>query len=121
MSDESHSNKKAVDIPLHSLSMKQLIELDACTRCGECLTWCPVYDQDAKEAIIPRRKVIDFLRIAKAQEGVLAKIVKNEKLSAPLRTMLGRVFKYKTIKQAEIEDFVKNFSTGTILGLLVYN
>ncbi len=108
MSDESHSNKKAVDIPLHSLSMKQLIELDACTRCGECLTWCPVYDQDAKEAIIPRRKVIDFLRIAKAQEGVLAKIVKNEKLSAPLRAMLGRVFKYKTIKQAEIEDFVKN-------------
>ncbi|MGW8187238.1 MAG: hypothetical protein ACWGNK_08220, partial [Desulfobacterales bacterium] len=33
------------DIPLHSLKMTQLIELDACMRCGECLSWCPVYDQ----------------------------------------------------------------------------
>ena len=94
MSDQDQSKNEAVDIPFHSLSMKQLIELDACTRCGECLTWCPVYDQDAKEAIIPRRKVIDFLKIAKAQEGVLAKIVKNEKLSPSLRGMLGRVFGY---------------------------
>jgi heterodisulfide reductase subunit D len=108
MSKESHSKEVITEIPLHSLGMKQLIELDACTRCGECLTWCPVYDQDAKEEIIPRRKVIDFLRIAKAQEGLLAKIVKNEKLSSPLRTMLGRVFGYKKIEKAEIDDFVKN-------------
>ena len=96
------------DIPLDSLKMKQLIELDACTRCGECLTWCPVYDQDAKEAIIPRRKVIDFLKIAKTQRGFLAKIMRNEKISAPLKAMLGRIFRYRKIGQAEIDDFVQN-------------
>jgi heterodisulfide reductase subunit D len=96
------------DIPLHSLKMKQLIELDACTRCGECLTWCPVYDQDAKEAIIPRRKVIDFLKIAKTQRGFLAKIMRNEKISAPLKAMLGRIFRYRKIGQTEIDDFVQN-------------
>ena len=57
------------EIPLNSLDMKQIIEMDACTRCGECLTWCPVYDQDAKESIVPRRKVIDFLKIARTQHG----------------------------------------------------
>lgn len=103
------SEKEALkDIPLHSLKMKQLIELDACTRCGECLSWCPVYDQDAKEAIIPRRKVIDFLKIAKAQQGFLAKIMRNEKISEPLKAILGRIFRYHKISKAEIDDFVQN-------------
>ncbi|MGD8955441.1 MAG: (Fe-S)-binding protein, partial [Desulfobacterales bacterium] len=88
--------------------MTQLIELDACTRCGECLSWCPVYDQDAKEAIIPRRKVIDFLKIAKAQQGFLAKIMRNEKISHPLKALLGRIFRYRKISKAEIDDFVQN-------------
>jgi len=96
------------EIPLDSLNMKQLIELDACTRCGECLTWCPVYDQDAKEDIIPRRKVIDFLKIAKAQHGLFAKIMKSEKLSAPLKSMLGRFLGYQQIGRKEIDDFVQN-------------
>ncbi len=108
---ENRGNREADasgDIPLHSLKMKQLIELDACTRCGECLTWCPVYDQDAKEAIIPRRKVIDFLKIAKAQQGFLAKIMRNPKISAPLKSMLGRILRYQTIGKTEIDDFVQN-------------
>lgn len=96
------------EIPLHRLDMKQLIEMDACTRCGECLTWCPVYDQDAKEAIVPRRKVIDFLQIARSQQGLLGRIMRTRKLSAPLRNMLGRVLGYKKIGQAEIDDFVQN-------------
>lgn len=96
------------DIPLHSLKMRQLIELDACTRCGECLTWCPVYDQDAKESIIPRRKVIDFLKIAKKQQGFLSKILHSEKISEPLKAMLGRIFHYREIDKAAIDDFVQN-------------
>ncbi len=97
-----------IDIPLHSLKMKQMIELDACTRCGECLSWCPVYEQDAKEAIVPRRKVIDFLKIAKAQQGFLARIMRNQKISRPLKAMLGRVFRYRQLGKAEIDDFVQN-------------
>ena len=96
------------ELPLQSLSMRQLIELDACTRCGECLNWCPVYDQDARESLIPRRKVIDFLRIARAQHGLLAKIIKDRKSSHPLKKMLGRVLGYREIGKAEIDDFVQN-------------
>ena len=107
-SSEAAEKEDLKDIPLHSLKMTQLIELDACTRCGECLSWCPVYDQDAKEAIIPRRKVIDFLKIAKAQQGFLAKIMRNEKISDPLKALLGRIFRYRKISKAEIDDFVQN-------------
>jgi heterodisulfide reductase subunit D len=96
------------NLAIDSLNMKQLIELDACTRCGECLTWCPVYDQDSRESLIPRRKVIDFLKIARAQQGYLGKIMKTKRLSAPLKGMLGRVFGYRTIGKAEIDDFVQN-------------
>lgn len=96
------------EIPLHGLNMKQLIELDACTRCGECLNWCPVHDQDAREEIIPRRKIIDFLKIARAQHGLLAEIMKTEKLGQPLKAMIGRIFGYKKIGQEEIDDFVQN-------------
>ncbi len=108
MSKEDEAKQAVRDIPLHCISMKRLIELDACTRCGECLLWCPVYDQDAKEAIIPRRKVIDFLKIAKTQQGFLTKLMRNEDLSAPLKRMLKRIFRYQEIGNTQIDDFVQN-------------
>jgi heterodisulfide reductase subunit D len=40
-----------------SLSWRQLLELDACARCGECRSWCPVYAQDARESLCARGKL----------------------------------------------------------------
>ncbi|OGP91314.1 MAG: hypothetical protein A2157_04320 [Deltaproteobacteria bacterium RBG_16_47_11] len=45
------------------------MELDACTNCGECVTWCPVYPQDEREAITPRKKIADFREMIKAQHS----------------------------------------------------
>jgi len=39
------------------LTWRQLVELDACARCGECRTWCPVYAQDARESLCARGKL----------------------------------------------------------------
>lgn len=39
------------------LTRRQLIEIDACARCGECLAWCPVYAQDPRESICSRGKL----------------------------------------------------------------
>jgi len=41
----------------HSLTWRQLVELDACTGCGECRAWCPVYAQDPREAVCARGKL----------------------------------------------------------------
>ena len=108
MSKEGETQQGVRDIPLHCLSIKQLIELDACTRCGECQLWCPVYDQDAREAVIPRRKVIDFLKIAKTQQGFLSRLMKSEKLSIPLKGMLKRIFRYQEIGKVQVDDFVQS-------------
>ncbi|NWG04172.1 MAG: c-type cytochrome [Syntrophaceae bacterium] len=54
-------------IPIDQLDQLRLMELDACTSCGECVTWCPVYLQDEKEAITPRKKIADFRELIKAQ------------------------------------------------------
>jgi heterodisulfide reductase subunit D len=43
------------------LTRRQLIELDACNRCGECRAWCPVYAQDKREEITAYGK-LDSLR-----------------------------------------------------------
>lgn len=35
---------------LPTFTVRQLLELDACTRCGECLRWCEAYDGSAMTA-----------------------------------------------------------------------
>ena len=57
-------------INIDNLSMRQLMELDACTRCGECSLWCPAYEQDKKEGITPRGRAKAFKDIIKAQHNV---------------------------------------------------
>jgi heterodisulfide reductase subunit D len=99
---------QAVEIPVFNLDIKRLIQLEGCTRCGECLNWCPVYDQDSREVILPRTKIQDFLRIVKSQHGLLAKILKQEKGKNPLLKLLGAVLGYKEIGRPEMEEFVKN-------------
>jgi len=59
---------------LSALSPKQLIEIDACTRCGECLKYCPVYAQKGEEAIDPRGKIQAFKSFIRSQYGLWAKI-----------------------------------------------
>ncbi|NOX33014.1 MAG: (Fe-S)-binding protein [Deltaproteobacteria bacterium] len=95
-------------IPLHKLDMKRLIELDACTRCGECLSWCPVYDQDSKEDLIPRRKIIDFLKLARSQSGFLAGIMKSKRIKEPLKRIIGSLCGYRDVTKEQVDEFVFN-------------
>ena len=53
-------------------------ELDACTRCGECVVWCPVYAQDPKESITPRDKLHVFRKIIAAQHSLRRKVINPE-------------------------------------------
>ncbi len=80
----------AREIPLSNLSASRLIQLEACTRCGECLNWCPVHDQDAREPVIPRKKIADFLHIVKNQQSLLTRIMKQEKIERSDQKTAGR-------------------------------
>ena len=103
---ETDTKDAVRQIPIHKLDIKRLIELDACTRCGECLTWCPVYDQDSKEELIPRRKIIEFLRIARSQNGFLARIMKSEMIGESLKKVIGRLCGYREVTKEQMDEFV---------------
>lgn len=65
---------------LSNLSPKQLVEIDACTRCGECLNYCPVYAERGEEDIDPRGKIQAFKSFIRGQYGLWARIFGPKKL-----------------------------------------
>jgi heterodisulfide reductase subunit D len=77
----------------------QLIELDACTQCGECLKFCPIQDVNSKPSISPPEKIRVFREFIKATEGLKA-----------------RLFSPKDIDRKLLEDFTKAVFECTTCG-----
>ncbi|MBC8446616.1 MAG: (Fe-S)-binding protein [Chloroflexi bacterium] len=75
-------------------SFRQLLELDACTRCGECVKWCPTFTEKQElDEITPLRKIERTRSFLRAQA------------LGPL----GRLFGY----QRATEETLQMFSAGT--------
>jgi heterodisulfide reductase subunit D len=66
---------------ISKLSPKQLLEIDACTRCGECLHFCPVFSQRKEEGINPRGKIQAMKKFIRGQYGLWAKLLGPKKPS----------------------------------------
>ena len=56
------------------LSSRQLLELDACTQCGECLKHCPVQDVTGNPAVSPPEKIRMFREFIRRTDGLKAKL-----------------------------------------------
>lgn len=82
-----------------NLTVQQLVELDACTQCGECLKFCPVQDVTGKPSISPPEKIRAFKEFIKATEGLKA-----------------RLFGPKDIDRKLLEDFTKAVFECTTCG-----
>jgi len=57
------------------LSPWQLIEIDACTQCGECLRHCPVQEVTGNPAISPPEKIRLFREFLRTTDGLKARLV----------------------------------------------
>ena len=84
----------SITIEATRFAFRQLLELDACTRCGECVKWCPTFaEKQELDEITPLRKI--------------------ERLRSNLRAQalgpLSRLFGY----QRPTEETLQSFSTGT--------
>ncbi|MEJ2736236.1 MAG: (Fe-S)-binding protein [Anaerolineae bacterium] len=57
-------------------TVRQLVELDACTRCGECRVWCPTFaEKESLEAITPFKKIDTVRGFFRRQNGLLARFL----------------------------------------------
>ncbi len=54
------------------LTPDQIIEIDACTQCGECLKHCPVQDVTGNPAVSPPEKIRMFREFIRSTEGLRA-------------------------------------------------
>jgi heterodisulfide reductase subunit D len=101
MQEKEKFNNPKIDI--NNLSRTQIMELYSCTRCGECLNWCPIYEADKREDILPRGKIKDIKRIIRKQHGIISDIFKRNPISRDL-----------------VENFSKNIYECTICGQCHY-
>jgi heterodisulfide reductase subunit D len=102
---ESEHSQEVRIIPIEKLDMKRLMQLEACTRCGECLKWCPVYEQDEREEVIPRAKIQDFLDIVKSQHSLLGRLLQGDKDSGAIKKAFRRMLRIKDITDDMLHAF----------------
>lgn len=53
------------------LSWRHMLELEACARCGECQTMCPVFEQDSREGVLPRGKARGYKSLLHGENSLL--------------------------------------------------
>ncbi len=63
-----------IDLIRH-LSKRQLIELDACTRCGLCVEWCPVVTASEDYINTPMDKIRQYKKFIHAAHGLRARLL----------------------------------------------
>lgn len=56
------------------LSPRQILEIDACTQCGECLKHCPVQDVTGNPTVSPPEKIRMFREFIRASDGLRARL-----------------------------------------------
>lgn len=56
------------------LSSRQLLEIDACTQCGECLKHCPVQQVTGNSAVSPPEKIRMFRELIRSTDGLKARL-----------------------------------------------
>lgn len=60
---------------IDNLSKRQLIELDACTRCGLCVDWCPVVSVTEDYMNTPMEKIQVYKDFIQRAHGLRAKLL----------------------------------------------
>ena len=56
-------------VPVDNLERVRLMEIDACTRCGECVQWCPVYTVNEEIGNTALVRCSEFRSLISVQHG----------------------------------------------------
>ena len=62
-------------IDLANFTFRQMMEMEACTRCGDCIDACPTFTEVLSEDIHPLQKIAKTKSLWKADHlGVVARL-----------------------------------------------
>lgn len=64
-----------------NLTRLQLVSLDACTRCMECLRWCPVLDVTGDESLTTPEKIRIYGELVRQQHGLRGQLLGRPEVS----------------------------------------
>ena len=79
------------------LTRTQLASLDACTRCGQCIKWCPVQDILGAPEVSPPEKISLFKELLAAQRGARAVLLGQRPVdTAKLARLTDALYKCTT-------------------------
>ncbi len=73
--------KKSRDTFTSCLNRQQLIEIDACTQCGECLKHCPVQTVSGDPSVSPPEKIRMFKEFLRKTDSLKARLFGPDKIS----------------------------------------
>lgn len=93
--------RKEPSLKITNLTAVQLMEVDACMRCGECAKWCPTYEGSGfYPGLSPRDKIYRWKLFMDRSYGLMA-------------TLFGP----KTIPEEEFDRFVEDVHGCTTCGI----
>lgn len=84
---------------MEQLSKKELIELDACTRCNECIQWCPVQDVTNDPSISPPARIQEYRAFVEQTH-----------------TLKGKIFPSKEVSEERLKKFKDSLWTCVLCG-----
>ena len=62
-------------LKLGGFTAKQLMELYGCTRCGECIAWCPTFSENQHEPTHPLGKIARLKDWTRRHYGLRARLL----------------------------------------------
>jgi Fe-S oxidoreductase len=78
-------------VDLAHFTLRQMMEMEACTRCGECIETCPTYAEVRNEEIHPLQKIAQTKSFWKADHlGLLARLFGIRPATEGERSTYGR-------------------------------
>jgi heterodisulfide reductase subunit D len=81
---------------IKNLSKRQLIELDACTRCGYCVEWCPVVTASEDYINTPMDKIQKYKNFIQSLYGLKARLLGPNIDEEELRNFANELYKCTT-------------------------
>ncbi len=82
--------KSSRRVNLANFALRQMMEMEACTRCGECIEACPTFAETQHEEIHPLQKIAQIKRFWKADHlGWLARLFGIRRASDPELAAFG--------------------------------